>query len=250
MCTCNEYKAVSSEKSFSPSLKFINSKLSRYNNQNAGSVPTCHILKCFPYYISSVCCIDMTENWSRQPFIDLPSGMKNCVLTWTELVLHSLPSCSDIPEGGKPSLGKRDPWITMIHHLFVILYPDFLLHLCECLGVSTLHNFWTCWPSVKHVLKRGGNFKQGKTWLESECWKISTVTTAIAIDMEEATSLNDGKAPEWLQSRQEKPHGRVIPSMHQNRTKILAGTCNLLHIRMYGHKTSGCMATRHDSLRT
>lgn len=121
MCACNEYKAISSEKSFSPSLKFINSKLSRYNNQNAGSVHTCHILKCFPYYISSVCCIDMTENWSRQPFIDLPSGMKNCVLTWTELVLHSLPACSDIPEGGKPSLGKKRS--LNYHDTSFICYP-------------------------------------------------------------------------------------------------------------------------------
>lgn len=126
----------------------------------------------------------------------------------------------------------------MIHHLFVILYPDFLLHLCEFLGVSALHNFWTCWPSA---LKRGGNFKQGKTWLESECWKSSITTTksstAITIDIGEATSLIDGKAWEWLQSRQEKTHGRVVPSMHQNRTKILAGTCNLLHIRLYRHNT-------------
>lgn len=86
-----------------------NSKLSRYNNQNASSVPTCHILKCFPCYISSVCCIDMTENWSRQPFIDLPSGMKNCVLTWTELVHRSFPSLADIPERGKTLPGERNP---------------------------------------------------------------------------------------------------------------------------------------------
>lgn len=107
--TCSEYTTQShlwKEKS-SPHLKSSNSKLSRYNNQNASSVPTCHILKCFPCYISSVCCIDMTENWSRQPFIDLPSGMKNCVLTWTELVHLSFPSLTDIPERGKTSLGKK-----------------------------------------------------------------------------------------------------------------------------------------------
>lgn len=182
--------------------KSSNSKLSRYNNQNASFVPTCHILKCFPCYISSVCCIDMTENWSRQPFIDLPSGMKNCVLTWTELVHRSFPSLADIPERGKTLPGKRNPKFP-----WYVIYVSFFFLFFYCLHENA--------DQCRTWLQTGWNFKTGKTQLQPELGKGSGVATV---------------------QTQEKPHGR-LPSMFQNRIKILVGTCNLLHIRRYNHKT-------------